>query len=51
MALKMPSAAASSRGFASAMPAEPAAEEGNHLKYFRPVEKLANGVAVIRWVQ
>lgn len=49
-ALKIPSVAASSRGFASAMPAESAAEERTHLKYFRPVEKLANGVAVVRWV-
>lgn len=44
------------RGFASAMQAEAAAADtvssssGKTLRYFRPVEKLANGVAIIRWV-
>lgn len=54
--MAMSVATGGSRGFASAMPAEsvaPAANEqgaGSHnLRYFRPVEKLANGVAVIRW--
>lgn len=45
----------SRRGFASAMPS---AEEGGGAtgrgqkstgNFFRPVEKLANGVAIIRW--
>lgn len=48
-------ATGNSRGFASAVPAEsvaPAANErggdSNNLRYFHPVEKFANGVAVIR---
>lgn len=44
----------STRGFASAMPAtteagENVAAEPRSIKFFRPVEKLANGVAIIRW--